>query len=78
MITDTPDALLRTARRLAEIHDHQTAIDLKPGFTFRGAHPAHQRPVLSAGRRRRSAGNLYMRIDLKRQGYNAADQGAAA
>jgi hypothetical protein len=86
MITDTPDAPLRTAafeyvRRLAEIHDHLTAIDLKPGFTFRGERiRLINRLVLSAGRCgcRPSAGDLYMRIDLKRQGYNAADQGAAA
>jgi putative restriction endonuclease len=41
MIADIPDTLMRTAafervRRLGEIHDHLTAIELKPGFMFRG------------------------------------------
>jgi putative restriction endonuclease len=41
MIADIPDSLMRTAvfdhvRRLCEVHDHLTAIELKPGFTFRG------------------------------------------
>ena len=82
------DTLMRAAfdhvRRLCEVHDHLTAVEPKPGFTFCGERiPLINRLVLSSGRRRRrptrqSAGDLYMRIDLKRQGYNAADQGAAA
>jgi putative restriction endonuclease len=41
MIADSSDPLMRTAafehvRRLSEIHDHLTAIELKPGFMFRG------------------------------------------
>jgi putative restriction endonuclease len=41
MIADTPDTLMRMAafehvRRLSEVHDHLTAIELKPGFMFRG------------------------------------------
>jgi putative restriction endonuclease len=41
MFADTPDTLMRTAafdhvRRLCEVHDHLTAVELKPGFTFRG------------------------------------------
>jgi putative restriction endonuclease len=41
MIADIPDTLMRTAafehvRRLGEIHDHLMAIELKPGFIFRG------------------------------------------
>jgi putative restriction endonuclease len=41
MTADTPDTLMRMAafehvRRLSEIHDHLTAIELKPGFMFRG------------------------------------------
>jgi hypothetical protein len=41
MAADTPDTLMRTAafehvRRLSETHDHLTAIELKPGFMFRG------------------------------------------
>ena len=45
-------------------------------------HPAHNGLVLLVGWRRgrptrRSARDLYMRIDLEREGYNAADKGAA-
>jgi putative restriction endonuclease len=41
MIAATPDTLMRMAafehvRRLSEIHDHLTAIQLKPGLMFRG------------------------------------------
>jgi putative restriction endonuclease len=41
MTAETPDTLMRAAafehvRRLCEVHDHLTAIELKPGFTFRG------------------------------------------
>jgi hypothetical protein len=41
MIADFSDTLVRTAafehvRRLSDIHDHLTAIELKPGFMFRG------------------------------------------
>jgi putative restriction endonuclease len=39
MIANTPDTLMRTAasdhvRRLCEVKDHLTAVDLKPGFTL--------------------------------------------
>jgi hypothetical protein len=41
MTADTSDSLMRTAafervRRLSEIHDYLTTIELKPGFMFRG------------------------------------------
>jgi putative restriction endonuclease len=41
MLADDPDSLMRIAafeqvRRLSETHDHLTAHDLKPGFTFDG------------------------------------------
>jgi hypothetical protein len=41
MIADTSDPVMRMAafehvRRLNEIHNHLTAIELKPGFMFRG------------------------------------------
>ena len=66
-------------RRPCQVH----GVELKPARTFRGERiPLIKRLVLSARRRwrrptRRSARDFYMRIDLERQGYNAADQGAA-
>jgi putative restriction endonuclease len=41
MTTDVSDTLMRAAafdhvRQLCEVHDHLTAVELKPGFTFRG------------------------------------------
>lgn len=41
MTTDASDILMRAAafdhvRRLCEVHDHLTAIELKPGFKFQG------------------------------------------